>query len=328
MHYSSVSFLSLHSWALSRAELQSINQGPTLTTMGYVDWMSQNIHANRKVLWAILYTLRLSGPFLQQQQLKFIGILHHSQWNTQTTCFRKVLTTLHNDGMDLVKIQSLCEELKVPQRDFLCGCVCANHCVLTWPVLSSIWWLLFTSDSGVLLTSMGSTNKCCCRRKVQCYLLKLPGIYWILVSYDMLSFFAFMFLTVLIMLMKTQINKTDSFHFTTVIPSMSYFLHQTKKEGIIWNDQQNKLFSSVQFYQVWSSFTAECVGVSRSRSKWSWAYAVSGVFWGEWKNKNCEHHISLELDSDEESEVQQILKGRQKNLFGNGLGWWWGCKIT
>lgn len=47
MHYSSVSFLSLQSWALSRPELESINQSPTLTTIGYVDWMSQDIHANK-----------------------------------------------------------------------------------------------------------------------------------------------------------------------------------------------------------------------------------------------------------------------------------------
>lgn len=67
MHYSSVRpfcHCRAELWAEGcKAELQSINQGLTLTTMGYVDWMSQDIHANRKVLWAILYTLRLSGPF-------------------------------------------------------------------------------------------------------------------------------------------------------------------------------------------------------------------------------------------------------------------------
>lgn len=77
MHYSSVCpFCHCRAglWAEGcKAELQSINQGLTLTTMGYGDWMSQDIHANRKVLWAILYTLRLSEPFLHQQQLKFIG---------------------------------------------------------------------------------------------------------------------------------------------------------------------------------------------------------------------------------------------------------------
>lgn len=49
-----------------RGAKQNYNQstrGLTLTTMGYVDWMSQDIHANREVLWAILYALRLCGAF-------------------------------------------------------------------------------------------------------------------------------------------------------------------------------------------------------------------------------------------------------------------------
>lgn len=114
MHYSSVCPLChcrAELWAEGcKAEVQSINQGLTLTTMGYVDWMSQDNHANIKVLWAILYTLRLSGTFLHQQQFKFIGILLLSQWNNKTTCFWKDLTALHSNGKDLVKI--LCEALK------------------------------------------------------------------------------------------------------------------------------------------------------------------------------------------------------------------------
>lgn len=51
-------------------------------------------NANRKVLWAFLYPLRLSRPFSHLQQLKFIGIPLLSQWCTQTTCFRKDLTAL------------------------------------------------------------------------------------------------------------------------------------------------------------------------------------------------------------------------------------------
>lgn len=54
MHYSSWCPL-CHYWAElwaegCKTELQSINQGLTLTTMGSVDWMSQDIHVNRRVL--------------------------------------------------------------------------------------------------------------------------------------------------------------------------------------------------------------------------------------------------------------------------------------
>lgn len=92
MHYSSVSFMSLQSWALSKgskAEIQSIRRSLTLATMGHVDWMSKDLPVNRNVLPTCLCTSRLAGPFSHLQQLNFIGILLPSQWNTKTSRLRR-----------------------------------------------------------------------------------------------------------------------------------------------------------------------------------------------------------------------------------------------
>lgn len=78
-----------------KAELQSIKWALTLTTMGNADWMSQDVHANRKVLWAILHTLIFVWVIFITATVKFIGILLLSWQNTETTCFMKNLSAVH-----------------------------------------------------------------------------------------------------------------------------------------------------------------------------------------------------------------------------------------